>query len=168
MTALLYLGTIKLTALSLRDMPSSRAWEYATHKTIEGLPVLQLVGRDSDIYTLNVRVHPQIGVPATIIKQLEAAGDAGEVMVLQSGAGEQLGSYVLTGLERNRILSTNSGEVLIADLSLKLKEHRPVDFQIENTIAVEGDSAPADATPVEIDDTGDPADVPLSQIVRSA
>ena len=168
MSALVYLGDIKLDALTVRDMPDTRTWEYAAHKVIEGIPVLQFLGRDSDIYTLNVRVHPSLGNTASIVGRVDAAGDAGEVMVLQSARGEQLGSYVLTSRERTRVWTTPDGVLVAAELSLKLKEHRPIDFVIESTIAVEGTAVDGGAQPTAINDSRNPTDVPLSEIVRSA
>jgi len=165
---MLYLGDIKLEHLAIASMPGTRTWEYAAHKVIEGIPVLQLTGRDSDTYTLNVRVHPALGVPGTIIQTLKDAGDAGEVMVLQTGAGEQLGSFVLASLDVNRSWTTETGQVLAAELSLRLKEHPPIDVEFNAGIAISGANTPATAEPEDILDTGDPADVPLSQIVRSA
>jgi phage protein U len=168
-SAILWLGSIALDALSVRDMPASHSWEYAEHKTIQGLPVLQFIDRNAASYTLNVRAHKALGTPPReTIAKLKAAGNAGEVLILQTGTGEQLGSYVLTALDETRLISTPRGELLMADLSLKLKEHRFVDFEVVQGIAVEGNTANDTATPVPIDDSGDPDDVPLSTIVRSA
>jgi phage protein U len=167
MTTLLWLGSIKLDALTVRDMPTSRSWEWAEHKTIAGLPVLQQTGRASDGYTLNIRIHPQLGTPASILGELYAAGDRGEVLILQTGAGEQLGSYVLTSVDVNRTSTTPKGEIIVADVSLKLKEHRPVDFEVVQGIAIEGNATNATATPTPIDESRDPADVPPSEMVRA-
>jgi phage protein U len=169
MSVLLYLGDVRLNHLAVTDMPYTRVWEYAAHKVIEGIPVLQLTGRDSDTYALNVRVHPDLGVPARIIDKLKESGDSGEVMVLQTSRGEQLGSYVLTSLRVRRTWTTGDGVILMADLSLELHEHPPVDieFDANSGIAISGANTPATATPEDIDDSGNPADVPLSKIVRA-
>jgi len=165
--ALLWLGNIKLEALTVLDMPSSRSWDYAPQKTIEGLPVLQFNGRDANTYELNVRIHPALGTPQSIIRELGSAGDGGEVMVLQTGTGEQLGSYVLKGLDQKRILTTPKGEILVADLSLKLLEHRPIDIEFKDGVAIEGTTADTTAQPEAVDDSREPSEVPLSEIVRS-
>lgn len=167
MSVLLWLGAIALDARTVQDMPASHSWEYAKHQTIQGLPVLQFIDRNARTYSLAVRLHKELGSPRALLAQLLASGDRGEVMILQTGAGEQLGSYVLRGLDEKRRVMSAKGELLIADLTLKLEEHRFEDFEVLEGIAVEGNATDATASPLAIDDSGSPDDVPLSAIVRS-
>lgn len=161
------LGRVRLEVTQVAGLSGDRSWTYASHATIQDLPVLQYVARNSSSFSLACKLHHSHGDVTTLRSQLAAAGDSGEVMPLQLGTGELLGYYVLEKLQTRLQWTTPSGQVLAQDLALSLTEHRPPDVQLGQLLAVEGSTGPDRTTPALPDTTREIDDVPLSEIVRS-
>jgi phage protein U len=164
-----YLGSIKLDVLRVRSLSGvGFGWEYSAQTTIESLPIQQLVGQKPSDLSLDIKLHPALGDHAQLEAALRASGDAGEVLSLQTESGVLLGYYVLASIGESWDWTLPDGTLLEGVLSLKLTQHRPPGDAQSPQLAVEGTAAAERVTPTQVDSSGDPAEVPLSQVVRSA
>jgi phage protein U len=163
---MLRLGNITLDVLSVRALTDTLSWDYAEHATIESLPVLQKIASIGRDVTLDVRLHPDLGQPQELLGALEAAGESGEVMPLQTSRGGLLGHFVLTSIRRSWVWTLGDGTLAEANVALTLKPHRAPPGLLSRLLGVVGSITGAAGVPTAVDIARDPSGVPLSEVVR--
>ena len=167
MTALMTFGAARFDALQVAGFSDDRSWKWVSHETIEGLPVLQGIAREARKPQLRAQVHPFLGGGA-VIAVLEAIGDALRVEPLQLGNGFVLGWFVLEKIQRDWVKTLQDGTLIAAGLTLSFIEHRPPEAPDPGPLAgIIGFAVPSTALPAAVDTSGDPSEVPLSEIVRT-
>lgn len=96
---------------------------WATHDVIAGKPLLQFVGQDLEEIKLQIRLDVRHGLnPINEINTLRAIRDTGEPQTLIIG-GKPYGRFVLEGVDESHNYSDNRGNLLVAVVSLDLKEY---------------------------------------------
>jgi len=165
---LIHLGPVELEARAVLGFnPGSWRWEWAEHATIESLPALQLIARAARRPQIVVSQHPLIGLGAFQLAQLAELGARGLVMALQMGSGQLIGWFVIEELVPSAAWTLPDGTLLAGSLVIKLIESRTPEGIESPQLAIEG-TALGEASVYELPDvSGDPDEVPISEIVRS-
>lgn len=160
------LGGIPFDALQVKGFRDGKSWNRVTHETIEGLPVLQTVGKVPRKPEIKIKLHPSLGPLAGIIAALDALGESGQVVPLQDGTGFIRGWFTLDALEPNYQRTLPDGTLVEAELTIRLHEARRPADDLGPLLGVVAFAAPERIEPTQIDTSGDPNDVPLSEVVR--
>lgn len=163
---LLLLGAIPFEALQVKGFRDGKQWNRVSHDTIEDLPVLQTVGKMPRKPEIQIKLHPALGPVRGAIAALDAFGESGLPVSLQDGTGFSLGWFVLDALQPTYQRSLPDGTLVEAELLIKLLESRPPAPDLGPLLGVVAFAAPERVEPTPIDTTGDPGEVPLSEVVR--
>lgn len=109
---------------TLRDLSRSGAPKYEEHEVIGQKPVLEFVAPGLDTITFNIRLDRFYGViPEREIDRIRRSRDLGHILPLTIG-GKYLGDWVITNTTEVSKNMDGSGRVIIAELSITLKEVR--------------------------------------------
>jgi phage protein U len=162
------LGDVALDALCVSSFDTSRSWNWVSHETIADLPPLQRVGKKPRQPKIGVRIHPLLGASTSLVlAQLEALGEKGEPVPLQLGNGFLLGWFVIEQIDQPWDWATANGTPISMVLQVQLRESRPPEAPAQIPVGVFDFAQPERTTPEQVDSTGNPNDVPLSQIARA-
>jgi phage protein U len=163
----LLLGDVPLDARSVSSFDTSRSWNWVSHDTIAELPPLQQVGKKPRLPKITCKVHPLLGLASTLLlSQLEALADRGEPVPLQLGNGFLIGWFVIEQIDQPWEWASQSGTPIIMTLSIQLRESRPPETPAQIPVGIFGFALPERTTPDQVDSSGNPDDVSLSQIAR--
>lgn len=107
---------------TFRDMQKTNQPRFAEHAVIGKKPVIEFVGPSLNEFTFNIRLDVALGInPRTEIDQLSDIRDAGQAQPLVIG-GKFEGNYVIQSMAESRNYFDNRGNILVAVISLTLKE----------------------------------------------
>lgn len=135
-----YLGDIPL------DLPTYMARfdvsvqaDYAEHAKVGQKPRLQWVGDKLDEVQLDASLHAQFCTPELELAALRAAIRKHEALQLYFTNGHIVGWFVITAVEQRSQQLMRDGTVIVADVSISLREY---------TEDGKGTEEPASGTPV--------------------
>lgn len=113
----------EIEVCTFRDIKQTRELAYAEHKALDGLPRLQLTGRNLDTVALNILIAPA-GAISTVelrLRALEALSLLGKELPLVIGL-KYYGLYALKSYDITR-RKVHYGVCLAADVTLNLQEY---------------------------------------------
>lgn len=117
------LGTIEFDLLtSFSALESRHQSHYVEHGSIGHKPVLQALGSQLDEWKIEIRLHTSYCQPCQKIEQLRDAQREYQVLPLVLGNGRYLGRFVLTCLHVDHQENNADGELLLAMVTLTLRE----------------------------------------------
>jgi len=108
-------------------MEQSKESNVQEHTMLDGKPRLQLMGQKLDTIQATLYVHASFQDPATISRQLNLYIESGEIVPLITGAGDVVGTYVITSSKTSSEMWGGDGKILSATISLDLREAVAVD-----------------------------------------
>jgi phage protein U len=135
-----YLGTIPLELPTYMDrLDVSVQVDFAEHAKIGQKPRLQWTGDKLDEVQLDATLHAQFCTPEVELAALKDAARKHEAMELIFSNGHIAGRFVLTAVEQRTAQLMRDGTVIVATVSLSLREY---------TEDGKGTEEPASGTPV--------------------
>lgn len=117
---------------------SRKSSSIAQHAVIDGKPKLQKTGEMLDEINFDMTFHASFCTPETEINKLESALSNGEIMPLITGAGESLGSFVITDLAQSTQHTDKTGRIILARVSVSLLESAETDTLSQAVSAAKG------------------------------
>lgn len=119
-----YLGDIPLelpTYMARFDV--SIQVDFAEHAKFGQKPRLQFVGDKLDEVQLDASLHAQFCTPEVELAKLRDAARKHEAMDLYFTNGYMVGKFVITAVEQRSQQLMRDGTVIVADVSLSLREY---------------------------------------------
>ncbi len=108
-----------------QQMSRKGSARFAEHVVAEGKPRLEFLGPGLEELTLSVRLDAQLGLdPETELGSMREIRDAGQEKTLVIG-GKVVGKFVLEEIGEEHKRHDGSGGLLLAEVTLKLKEYIP-------------------------------------------
>ncbi|MCA1199151.1 phage tail protein [Sphingomonas sp. R647] len=105
----------------LPDELTSRAnWEHAAAERIGARPAYQFTGPGPEDVSIPGRLVPELGARDSALKTLSEMADAGEDYPLVDGAGEVLGTYRITAIDKTRRHLMDNGQARMTDFAIQL------------------------------------------------
>jgi phage protein U len=139
------LGDIEFAVLgSPERMESRRAYSYAEHPVVEGVPRLQWIHDGLETITLELLLHASFTDPSAQLAALRAAGNDHQARPLVFGSGEHRGYFVVTTLSEHSRQLDASGNPIAILVRAELKE-----WAIASEISASATPVPL-ATPIAI------------------
>ena len=163
---LAFLGEIKLSILRVKGLEVSDSWRYAEHAVVEGRPRLQHTGKGLREGSIDVALRAEHGDPDAMHERLIALADRGEAAPLLRGDGADLGRFVITKLSDAPSWTFADGKPITVTLRISLKEFVGREQPRPQGEATNAGSPLARRPARDNPPPGDPADVPVAQIVR--
>jgi phage protein U len=118
------LGPISFQALgSPESFESKRAWQYAEHKVVEAVPVLQFTAPALEEISLEVMLHVNYAQPLSDLQALMAAASAHQALPLVFGSGVHRGWFVITALAETARQLADDGSLIAVSVKMELKEY---------------------------------------------
>lgn len=113
----------EIEVCTFKEIKQTREKVYAEHKALDGLPRLQLTGRNLDSVSLNILVAPANGLSTVELRlrALEALSLLGTELPLVIGL-KYYGMYALKSYDITR-RKVHYGVCLAADVTLNLQEY---------------------------------------------
>lgn len=125
-------GDVVFEAGTSGGMPKVRTWSQfkrkgdarlAIHEVLQGKPKSEFQGAGLEEIDLRVRFDVALGlVPIDEVNTLRVIRDGGQEHHLII-AGKPLGKFVLFAIDEEWLATDNAGNLLSADLNLKLREY---------------------------------------------
>lgn len=110
--------------LTFRDLSRGGSPRYEEHEVINNKPVLEFVAPGLDTFSFNIRLDILHGViPDKEIDKMRQAMEGGQILPFVVG-GKYLGDWVITSMTENMRYFDNKGGLLVAEVSISLKEVR--------------------------------------------
>jgi len=166
--ALYWLGKVPLALPLVSAVSLTHAWQHAEQPVILGVAPSQYIAPNGTSARISAFLHALMGVvPRDEAAALRELGDAGEVVALRMADGAVIGWFLLQSLEEEWLWVLPTGEIISSRLQLTLAPSPEGLLEELPPTAVEGAVTGEPTEPEEIDADRDPAEVPLSEIVRS-
>ena len=96
---------------------------YAEHQLLEGKPRLQKTGNSLNEISISIRLHVSFCKPDEELNVLKTFRDEGEVLVLQYGNGQIVGSFVILSIEDTVEEADAEGNIFSYLVNFNLKEY---------------------------------------------
>jgi len=117
------LGDIQFNLIPyFESLDTSKTFDYAEHKVIEGKPRLQFVGDGLDCHTIDIVLHSQYCSPDAEYKKLADAASGHQALAFVFGNGSYKGRYVITELSASTRQTDPIGNIISLGARLSLKE----------------------------------------------
>ncbi|MGS5088284.1 phage tail protein [Hydrogenophaga sp. A37] len=118
-----YLGDIPLSITDMTQFDVTIQADFAEHAKVGQKPRLQWVGDKLDEGQLVAQLHAQFCTPEVELAKLRAAQRKHEAMQLYFTNGHIVGLFVLTAVEQRSQQLMRDGTVIVAEVSLSLREY---------------------------------------------
>lgn len=118
-----YLGDIPLSITDMTQFDVTLQADFAEHPKVGQKPRLQWVGDKLDEGQLVAQLHAQFCTPEVELAKLRAAQRKHEAMQLYFTNGHIVGMFVLTAVEQRSGQLMRDGTVIVAEVSLSLREY---------------------------------------------
>ena len=106
-----------------QQMSRKGSARFAEHVVAEGKPRLEFTGPGLEEMSLSIRLDAQLGIdPETELEDMRGIRDAGKEQTLVIG-GKVIGKFVLEEISEEHKRHDGSGGLLLAEVTLKLKEY---------------------------------------------
>jgi len=130
------LGDIEFKQLATpKPLLKETTINYVERERLLDKPLLQKVGGTLDTIELDIYFHFSFSEVRNSVNQIRDAAASGTSMVLINGAGLKEGEYVITRHSVTYEKTDNEGRLLIANMSLQLKEFVSADKETDEAIA---------------------------------
>ena len=107
------LGDIVFELITAPDaLVSSRTWNYAEHRVVEGLPRLQWVGDSLETITIEMMFHASFTEPALQMAALAAAASDHNARPLVFGNGDHRGYFVVSAIRAVTTQMSDAGDTI--------------------------------------------------------
>lgn len=117
------LGEIQFDGLiGFDSLDQASSANFAEHAVIQGKPRLQKVGDNLDEVKASFSLHSRFCVPEDEIAKLRTAMNDGEVLPFVTGAGDVIGSFVITDLAVKPDQTDKDGKYISVSVDVTLKE----------------------------------------------
>lgn len=119
------LGEIVFELLkSPSEISEVRKWEWAEHRGMDVKPRLQKMGQGLTEISMNIKLSVFLGFdPQAMIDKLSEEADKETSVPFILGNGRIIGEFVITEIQINWKRTDNYGNLVTAELSVKLKEY---------------------------------------------
>lgn len=129
------LGDIEFELITyFNGMNESQSYNYAQHERINQKPVLQFLGLNLQEQDIKLNFHASFCTPEDEIKKLKDVANLGTPLKFIKGNGDYVGVFVITEIASVTEQATNEGDLISAQVDLKLREYTgviPEDSQTE-------------------------------------
>lgn len=117
------LGEIVFEMITAPDaLSSSKRWDYAQHRVVEGTPRLQWVGDSLETITIDMMFHASFTDPALQMAALAAAAADHNARPLVFGNGAYSGYFVVSAIRAVATQMSDAGDTIAIKARAKLTQ----------------------------------------------